>query len=765
MRKIFLNSILLLCALIVGSGSLWATNPSVELTVTNLELTGSYSSSATKTIGGVTFCHTDLMKSTDYIQVKASSGVIYNTTPFPENIVSVAITHNSTARSTTIWGSSNGTDWTQVQTGSGSITANFSGRNYTYFKITRGSNAAYWSSVVITYEETVTKHTLSSSVAPVGVGSVTLGSTSVGESKTTTIEASATNENYRFKNWTFSGTGASVANTLSASTTFTMGTTDATVTANFEEIPSHTLSSAVSPVGAGTVTLGSSSVKEGSTTTATAAAAANFKFTGWSISGTGASLSSTSTNPTTVTMGTADATVTAIFEAVTTYAITYSVNGKTTTVNVEENASVDLSAPTSGIPLGYVFKGWRTSALDKTNTDPNDYVTSATSTANITYYAVMAVMTASAPDSYEKLASNSFEVNAKYVIGALQGGNGGDGTTVMYFNNYSAVGEDLSWGGCTSTPSTNSPIQFSLSGTAAALIAKDGSGNYLAASSAEKKFAMSASSTTVYLNSDGAIKTASDGNLLRYNHNEGNGGLRWYNGTTGKQAYFYKVIDNCTYANFRTSVPTITISESCTDGTGSYFATYSNGSAFVVPDDIIVYEIVVDNSQIVLFDYTDGDIVPANTGVLVESIEPGIHAIELSAEEGTSVLDGSGYENALKPSGNAGINAAGMATAAPGCTYYKLAFSDSNMTPSTLGFYYGAGSGAGFDLDANKAYLAVASGDLAPSRFLLNEEESGATNIEAVDATDEAVKFIQNGKLYIKKNGVVYDLLGAIVRK
>ena len=166
-----------------------------------------------------------------------------------------------------------------------------------------------------------------------------------------------------------------------------------TVRINFEAIPTFTLSSDVSPAGAGTVTLGASSgLLEGATVSAEAAANAGYKFTSWSISGTDATLSSTTSNPTTVTIGTGDATVTAIFEEVTTYAITYSVNGVTNTVNVEENTAVDFSAPNSAlIPVGYVFKGWRTSAISTpTDTEPTDYVTSATSTEDITYYAVMA---------------------------------------------------------------------------------------------------------------------------------------------------------------------------------------------------------------------------------------------------------------------------------------------------------------------------------------------------------------------------------------
>lgn len=190
-----------------------------------------------------------------------------------------------------------------------------------------------------------------------------------------------------------------------------------TVTINFELIPTYTLSSAVSPENAGMVTLGASSgLLEGATVSAEAAANAGYKFTGWSISGTGATLSSPTDNPTTVTIGTANATVTATFEEVTTYAITYSVNGVPNTVNVEKNTAVDLSAPSSAlIPVGYVFKGWRIATLDPTDTDPNDYVTSATSTADIKYYAVMAA---------ESLSNSTYTLNYDTDVSSLSLGYG-----------------------------------------------------------------------------------------------------------------------------------------------------------------------------------------------------------------------------------------------------------------------------------------------------------------------------------------------------
>lgn len=146
-----LKFLLLFFALAVAIPPAWAET--VTLTQSVLGLTGQYTTSTEKTVDGITYVYTDLMKSTDYIQAKASTGEIYNKTSFPGNITSVTINWGkNTEKSSTISGSSDGTNWTQVATGSGTITGDFSGKGYKYFKITRGSNAAYWSSIVITYE-------------------------------------------------------------------------------------------------------------------------------------------------------------------------------------------------------------------------------------------------------------------------------------------------------------------------------------------------------------------------------------------------------------------------------------------------------------------------------------------------------------------------------------------------------------------------------------------------------------------------------------
>ena len=86
--------------------------------------------------------------------------------------------------------------------------------------------------------------------------------------------------------------------------------------------------------------------------------------------------------------------------------------------------------------------------------------------------------------------------------------------------------------------------------------------------------------------------------------------------------------------------------------------------------------------------------------------------------------------------------------------------------PQSVGFYWMADNGAAFTNKAHKAYLALKqnvfdSEFLAPA-ILFNG--NNATNIENVESQEKAVKFIQNGQLYIQKNGVVYDAMGRVVK-
>ena len=181
--------------------------------------------------------------------------------------------------------------------------------------------------------------------------------------------------------------------------------------------------------------------------------------------------------------------------------------------------------------------------------------------------------------------------------------------------------------------------------------------------------------------------------------------------------------------------PTIALNAACTDGE-KYYGTYSSSKAFVVPSDLTVSEIKLIEGKLSITNYNTGAIVPANTGVMVSSTTSGNHTITLSDEAGTSVL---GANNMLKPSGDAGIDADGMATAASGCKYYRLTMHNaSSNSLGEIGFWWGAESGAAFALSANKAYLAVPTGGGdAPSLLWF---DNGSTGVDEVRGKTEEVR-------------------------
>ena len=120
---------------------------------------------------------------------------------------------------------------------------------------------------------------------------------------------------------------------------------------------------------------------------------------------------------------------------------------------------------------------------------------------------------------------------------------------------------------------------------------------------------------------------------------------------------------------------------------------------------------------------------------MVSSTTSGDHTITLSVG-GTSVL---GSENMLKPSGDAGITADGMATADPSCIYYRLTMHNAaSNPPGEIGFWWGAESGAAFALSANKAYLAVPTGGSGAPSFLWFD--NGSTGVDEVRGKTEEVR-------------------------
>lgn len=171
---------------------------------------------------------------------------------------------------------------------------------------------------------------------------------------------------------------------------------------------------------------------------------------------------------------------------------------------------------------------------------------------------------------------------------------------------------------------------------------------------------------------------------------------------------------------------TITLADACTDG-NKYYGTYSNSIAFVVPADLTVSAVKVEGGKLAITSYNAGDIVKANTGVLISADAAGDKTLQLSDEEGQEISG-----NMLKAS-NVEMTGDNL--------FYRLTMHNG----TEIGFWWGAADGAAFDLAANKAYLAVPKNVEAREGWWFDSETTG-------------IKMVENAASSI--NGEVYNLAG-----
>ena len=281
-----------------------------------------------------------------------------------------------------------------------------------------------------------------------------------------------------------------------------------------------------------------------------------------------------------------------IVNAIPTHSVTWSVNGTVTQQESYKEGAAITFPEDPAAREGKSFVGWATTTINGTTNTAPEFVSSATmGESNVTFYAVFATVEQSGENTYEVLSSNNFDANANYVIAAKQSATD---ATMWYFYSYDdKVDENASWGKMTTSPATVAPITFTLSGKADELIAQANTGHYLKGLSTGN-FQMSASSQKIALDENGNIKSSNNTGsyALRHNYNNGNGGLRWYNGNTGQPANFYKVIPGTTYSGYCTTVVADTREEaglSFTESTKTvewYSANQYTGQALTNPHSV-----------------------------------------------------------------------------------------------------------------------------------------------------------------------------------
>ena len=157
-----------------------------------------------------------------------------------------------------------------------------------------------------------------------------------------------------------------------------------------------------------------------------------------------------------------------------------------------------------------------------------------------------------------------------------------------------------------------------------------------------------------------------------------------------------------------------------------------------------VYEAALNNAQdAIILTKVENAVVPANAGII------------LKGTEGATVT--------ITPSNNAASDFAGnelvgvLAPTEVEANWYVLA---TNRDGDGLTKFHNCQ--AGVEIPANKAYMVI--GEATAPSIRIIEAGNEATDIQNVEGAEKAVKFMENGKLYIQKNGVVYDAMGKTVR-
>lgn len=224
----------------------------------------------------------------------------------------------------------------------------------------------------------------------------------------------------------------------------------------------------------------------------------------------------------------------------------------------------------------------------------------------------------------------------------------------------------------------------------------------------------------------------------------------YYTGTTAIRVIDDVSVESGTIAisGYCTTVPDEeTVRLVATDGE-LYYATFSSVSAFVVPNNLVVSVVDVDNGGLIVSDYDTDDVVAANTGVLLCGLEGGDYTISLTNATATEAPG----TNLLRP--------ASAPMEEEGFLFYKLAYGDVT-DKSTLGFWWGAADGGAYTAKAG-AYLAVpatTAASLVSGFSFGGNDETGVKAVEQNVVKDDG-KYLKDGKIVIVRGGAEYDVMG-----
>ncbi|MBQ3073600.1 MAG: starch-binding protein, partial [Ruminococcus sp.] len=195
--------------------------------------------------------------------------------------------------------------------------------------------------------------------ATAATGGTVTGGGSYEYESVATLKAEATLDGYVFTGWTLSG-GYQITEGSNTSATIKIKVTGAvTATANFQQIPTNSVSVTANPPEAGTVSPVQQDVAEGSNVVLTAVPNTGYTFTGWSITGSYTIQSGTVNSQAFSIIPQAEITAQANFRANTaTVTVNAQSGGTVTNAGAKATEYPDTVTSTAAESTGYTFAGW-----------------------------------------------------------------------------------------------------------------------------------------------------------------------------------------------------------------------------------------------------------------------------------------------------------------------------------------------------------------------------------------------------------------------
>jgi len=139
---------------------------------------------------------------------------------------------------------------------------------------------------------------------------------------------------------------------------------------------------------------------------------------------------------------------------------------------------------------------------------------------------------------------------------------------------------------------------------------------------------------------------------------------------------------------------------------------------------------------------------PKGTAVVIKAAQ-GTYPLEVVAADACDDVD----DNILQASDGS--------VTGNGSTIYALGVGKEGDNEGKVGFFL---VNTDVTVPAGKAYLTYSGSGPAPSMIRIEDEVEVITNIENIEANEKAVKFIENGRILILRDGITYDALGRKIR-